>query len=331
MIALISMIYGSFYFLFFKKLKLFAESVRNISIFVGIGVVLIGAIVYSWWTFAPTTVDGRVFQYVIPIVPNVKGQVVEVPIEGTQVVQKGDVLFKIDPTPYQFQVDRLQASIDQAETQKTLAEIEVKRATGLVRSSAGPQSQLDQWNAQLASAEATIASLNAQLGNAQWQLDETVVRAPYEGYAFNLQLRPGNYVTSMPVASSLSFVSNEQKTVLASFSQSAIRYIHVGDAVEMVFRSIPGRVFAGKIKRVARASGSTQLSASGQLPTMTGQPENSRWPVVVEFDDPSEVESMPQSSGASIIAVYTDKGKPVHVISKVVMRMTAWTGYLTSP
>ena len=84
MIALLSLIYGSFYLLFFKKLKLFAESVRNISIFVGIGVVLIGAIVYAWWTFAPTTVDGRMFQYVIPIVPNVKGQVVEVPIEGTR-------------------------------------------------------------------------------------------------------------------------------------------------------------------------------------------------------------------------------------------------------
>ena len=135
----------------------------------------------------------------------------------------------------------------------------------------------------------------------------------------------------MPVASSVSFVSNEVKTVVASFSQSAIRYIHVGDAVEMVFRSVPGKVFGGTVIRLARASGSTQLSASGQLPTMTGEPENSRWAVIIEFDDPSEAENMPQSSGATIIAVYTDKGKPVHIISKVVMRMNAWTGYLTSP
>jgi RND family efflux transporter MFP subunit len=127
-------------------------------------------------------------------VPNVSGQVVEVPIEGTAVVQKGDVLFKIDPTPYQFTVDQLQASIDQAAAQKRLAEIEVERASGLVKAQAGAQSQLDQWNAQLASTVASIASLNAQLGNAQWQLDETVVRAPYDGFVFNLQLRPGNFV-----------------------------------------------------------------------------------------------------------------------------------------
>ena len=331
MIALLSLIYGSFYLLFFKKLKLFAESVRNISIFVGIGVVMIGAIVFAWWTFAPTTVDGRAFQYVIPIVPNVAGQVIEVPIQGTEVVNKGDVLFKIDPTPYQFKVDQLKASISQAEAQKKLAKIEVDRAAGLVRASAGPQSQLDQWNAQLASAEATIASLTAQLGDAQWRLDETVVRAPYEGFVFNLQLRPGNYVTTMPIASSMSFVSNEEHKVLASFSQSAIRYINEGDAVEMVFRSRPGRVYAGKIFRIAEASGSAQLAASGQMITMTGQPENSRWAVVIDFDDQAEAEGMPQSAGATIIAVYTEKGKPVHIISKVVMRMNAWMGYLTSP
>lgn len=331
MIALLSLIYGSFYILFFKKLKWFAESVRNISIFVGIGVVMIGAIVYAWWTFAPTTVDGREFQYVIPIVPNVAGQVVEVPIEGNQVVKEGAVLFKIDPTPYQFKVDQLKASIDQAEAQKKLAEIEVERATGLVKASAGPQSQLDQWNAQLASTSASITSLTAQLGDAEWRLQETVVRAPSGGYVFNLQLRPGNYVTTIPMASSVSFVSNDEEVVLASFSQSAIRYIQVGDAVEMVFRSIPGKVFSGKVARLARASGSSQLTASGQLPTFTGQPENSRWGVLINFDNQEDAELLPQSAGASIIAVYTEKGKPVHIISKVVMRMNAWMGYLTSP
>jgi RND family efflux transporter MFP subunit len=331
MIALLSLIYGSFYLLFFKKLKLFKESVRNISVFIGIGVVLIGAIVYAWWTFAPTTVDGRVFQYVIPIVPNVAGQVVEVPIEGTEPVKKDDVLFRIDPTPYQFKVDQLAASIKQAEAQKTLAEIEVERAAGLVRVSAGAQSQLDQWNAQLASAEASIASLTAQLGDAQWRLEETVVTAPSDGYAFNLQMRPGYYVTTIPLASSMSFVSTDDHKILSSFSQSAIRYINVGDPVEMVFRTRPGKVYSGKVIRIARASGTSQVSASSQLPTLTGQPEMGRWAVLIKFDNEEDENQMPQSASASIIAVYTEKGKPVHIISKVVMRMNAWMGYLTSP
>lgn len=331
MIAIISMIYASFYFLFFKKLKLFKTSPKNISIFAGVGVALIGAIIFAWWTFAPTTGDGRKFQYVIPIVPNVKGVVIEVPIEGTSVVNKGDILFKIDPTPYQFTVDQLKAAIDQAVAQKDLAAIEVKRARGLVRASAGAQSQLDQWNAKLAASSAGIASLNAQLGSAQWMLDETVVRAPYEGYVFNLQLRPGNYVTTVPLASPMSFVSAETQTVLASFSQSAIRYINIDDPVEMVFVSRPGKVYAGKIARIARGSGTSQLSANSNMEVLTGQPENSRWTVAVEFDDPAEAEGLPQSAGAKIIGVYTEKGNAFHAITKVTMRISAWTGYLTSP
>lgn len=330
MIALLSIIYSSFYVLFFKKLKLFQESVRNISIFVGIGVVMIGTIVYAWWTFAPTTVDGRVFNYVIPIVPNVKGQVIEVPVEPLVAIEKGEVLYRIDPVPYQFAVDSLAASIDQAKAQRLLAEIEVKRTTGLVRASAGAQAELDRWKAELAGAEAAIASLQAQLGNAQWQLDETVVRAPHDGYVVNLQLRPGNYVTTMPVAAAMAFVSDEAHEVIASFSQSAIRRINIGDSVEMVFAMQPGAVYTGKISHIVRSSGSAQLSASGQLPTIAGTSGASRWVVRVAFDDPEAAAELPQSAAASNLAVYTQQGKPVHVISKVVIRMSAWTGYLTS-
>ncbi len=331
MIALLTIIYSSFYLLFFKKLKLFQESVRNISIFAGIGVVMIGTIVYAWWTFAPTTVDGRVFSFVIPIVPNVKGQVIEVPAKPLIAMEKGDVLYKIEPAPYQFAVDSLAASIEQARAQRLLAEIEVKRTTELVRATAGAQAELDRWKAELAGAEASIVGLQAQLGNAQWQLDETVVRAPHDGYVVNLQLRPGNYVTTMPIAAAMAFVSDETHEVVASFSQSAIRRINIGDSVDMVFAVRPGEVYTGKISHIVKASGAAQLSASGVIPTITGTPAASRWVVRVAFDDPEAAAELPQSATASNLAVYTQSGKPVHVISKVVIRMSAWTGYLTSP
>ncbi len=49
--------------------------------------------------FAPTTTDVRVVKYVVPIVSQVKGRVIEVPVENNRPVKKGDVLFQIDPTP----------------------------------------------------------------------------------------------------------------------------------------------------------------------------------------------------------------------------------------
>lgn len=330
MIAVLSLIYGSFYLLLFKKFKIFESSVRNISIFVGIGVVLVGAIVFAWWTYAPMTIDGRVFRFIIPIVPNVKGQVVEVPVEPLVPVKEGDILYKIDPTPYQFTVDQLAASIEQANAQRRLAEIQVERSQDLVKVNAGAQAELDRWTAELASADAAIESLTAQLGTAQWQLEETVVRAPHDGRVVNLQVRPGTFVTNMPVASAMAFESNETHEVVASFSQSAIRRINVGDAVEMVFATRTGMVFAGKVTHIVRASGSAQMTASGNLPTLTGNPASPRWAVRIAFDDPEAAAELPQSASASNLAVYTQSGKPVQIISKVVIRMSAWTSYLTS-
>jgi multidrug resistance efflux pump len=327
-IAFLTICYSAFYWLFFVKLKLFAKSARNISIFVGIGVVLIGTIVFLWLTFAPTTPDGRMFQYVIQIVPNVKGTVVDVPVEPYVQINKGEMLYRIDPTPYQASVDQLEASIKQVEAQKRRAEIEVERDTKLVEQSAAAQRELDRWTAQLDETKASIESLKAQLDKARWQLEQTEVRAPHDGFVFNLQVRPGTYVTNIPLAASMAFVSDEIREVVASFSQSAIRYIQTGDPAEIVFNQLPGRVFTGTVSHVLKATGTAQLAPSGQLPKMTGVPSTGRYSVRITLDDTEA--SMSQGAGGTV-AVYTQRGKPVHIITKVVMRMQAWLAYLTSP
>jgi multidrug resistance efflux pump len=329
-IAFLTICYGAFYWLFFVKLKLFARSARNISVFVGVGVVLIGGIVFMWLTFAPTTKDGRMYQYVIQIVPNVKGQVVEVPVEPLIPLVEGDVLYRIDPTPYQATVDQLKASIDQTKAQERRAEIEVERNRKLVKQSAAAQRELDRWTASLDEAKAAIRSLEAQLRGAQWQLDETIVRAPHAGYIFNLQVRPGTYVSNIPMAAAMTFVSDEIREVVASFSQSAGRHVQVGDMAEVVFSRVPGRVFTGKVKHVMDATGTAQLAPSGQLPVLTGQPSGGRYPVRIALDDPGSDTLLPPGVGGTV-AVYTQRGKPVHIITKVVMRIQAWLGYLTSP
>ena len=59
--------------------------------------------------FAPTTTDVRVVNYIVPVVSQVRGRVIEVPVENNRPVKKGDVLFRIDPTPYQNEVHSLEA------------------------------------------------------------------------------------------------------------------------------------------------------------------------------------------------------------------------------
>jgi len=329
MIAFLSLIYGSFYFLVFGK-GWVEKSARNLSIFVAVGIVLIGAIVFAWMTVAPTTKDGRVFQFVIPIVPNVSGEVVEVPAEPIVQIQQGDVLFRIEPAPYQAAVDRFAASIEQAKVQQRLAEIEVERNRGLVGRAAGAQRDLDRWLAELDGAKAAIQSLEAQLRNAEWELGQTTVTAPNDGHIVNLQVRPGVAVRSFAATPAMTFISDEMKIVVASFSQSSIRRIQAGDSAEMVFALFPGEVFQGTVTHVVHATGVAQLTASGSIPVLTGAPASGRYAVRVAIDDPDLLDRLPQGASCSV-AVYTSIGQPFHVISMVAMRINAWMAYLTSP
>lgn len=329
MIAFISLIYASFYFLVFGK-GWIKKTVRNISIFVGVGVVLIGTIVIMWLTFAPTTADGRTFQYVVQIVPNVAGPVTEITADALVPLKEGDVLFMIDPTQYQAAVDQLEASIKRTEAQKQLADIQVKRSEGLVKRAAGSQQELDTWVAKRDEATAGIASLEAQLDNARWQLEQTIVRAPSEGYVINRQIRPGTRVTTLPATAPMTFISTIGTRILASLSQSAVRYVHIDDTVEVVFTSRPGKVYDGKVFAIAEATGEAQLAPSGEIPTFTGQPIQGRRLLLIDLNDQSIINDMGQGA-QTFVAVYTQKGKAFHVITKVMVRMQAWLGFLTNP
>src|SRR3954470_4144655 len=74
-------------------------------------VVAIAALLLMLNVFAPTTGDLRVVKYVVPVVSQVRGRVVDVPVENNRAVKKGDVLFGIDPTPYQNEVNSVQAKL----------------------------------------------------------------------------------------------------------------------------------------------------------------------------------------------------------------------------
>ena len=70
------------------------------------------------------------------------------------------------------------------------------------------------------------------------------------------------------------------------------------------------------------------MTPSGELPIFTGTPSTGRFAVRIVLDDDDVF--IPQGAGGTV-AVYTQRGKPFHIITKVLMRMQAWLAYLTSP
>lgn len=142
-------IYSFFVWLIFIKLKLLPWTTPWKVAVVIFPIVAIAAMLLLLNIFAPTTSDVRVVNYVVPVVSQVRGRVIEVPVENNRPVKKDDVLFKIDPTPYQNEVHSLEARLASEE-----AHVGVDRA------------KLEEARARLTDAESSERQLREQLNEA---------------------------------------------------------------------------------------------------------------------------------------------------------------------
>ncbi|MDN3921067.1 HlyD family secretion protein [Roseateles violae] len=135
-------IYSFFVWLIFIKYKWLPWNTASKVTVVIIPIVALTILILSLNVFAPSSANLRVYKYQIPIVSQVKGRVIEVPVEeGNRLVKKGDVLFKIDPTPYQIDVNVLTAQLATAQGSQREVEESLKGARGKIAESRGAIAQ----------------------------------------------------------------------------------------------------------------------------------------------------------------------------------------------
>ncbi len=132
MIAFLTIIYVAAVVVIFKVLKVKPRP-WPIAIMATIGVVMLGAVVVLWTLAAPISTKAVVTRYVVQIVPYVKGQVVSIPAQPNVALKKGDVLYEVDPTPYQLAVDQVQAQLHAAEDTVTQLEAGVRVAEANIK------------------------------------------------------------------------------------------------------------------------------------------------------------------------------------------------------
>lgn len=135
--------------------------------------------------------------------PRVGGYVESVAFKEGALVHKGDVLFRIDPRPFQAEVDRLTAMRTQAFAEQALAEANAQRARRLLDQRAISQQEADRLATAAQSASATLAAANAALATAKLNLGYTEVRSPIDGRVSNVRITPGNLVGSGDVLTSV--------------------------------------------------------------------------------------------------------------------------------
>jgi multidrug resistance efflux pump len=108
-------IYSFFVWMIFIKFKWLPWNTVSQTTVVIIPIVALTALILTLNVVCPSSSDVRVIKYVVQVVSQVRGRVIEVPVDGNRPVKKGEVLFKIDPTPYQLQIQQLEAQLVTAE------------------------------------------------------------------------------------------------------------------------------------------------------------------------------------------------------------------------
>lgn len=248
----------------------------------------------------------------VAIVPDVAGEVIEVPVTANTPIKAGDVLFRIDPVPFQSQVDALEAQLKLEETR--LAE-----TTQLARANAGRVYDVEQR-------QASVDQLRAQLVGARWNLDKTVVRAPADGYVTNLALRKGARVGTLPLSPVMAFIDTSETFIGMEVNQIDTRFIAPGQPVEVTFKFLPGQVHRGKVVSVLQALSTGQVQPSGSAVTPRAlQP--APFGVRVKLDDDTLAARLPAGS-AGDAAIFTEHVKAAHVIRKVLLRQIAILNYV---
>jgi multidrug resistance efflux pump len=248
----------------------------------------------------------------VAIVPSVAGEVIDVPVEPNKPLKAGDVLFRIDPVPYQAQVAAIEAQLK-------LSDIRLSQMTQLYERDSGRAFDVQQRQSE-------VDQLKAQLDGAKWNLDKTTVRAPADGYVTNLALRKGARVANLPLAPVMAFIDTSDTIIGAAIAQIDARYIEPGQPAEMTFKFMPGQVYSGKVESILQAIATGQVQMSGLAVTPKDTP-SAPFVVRIRLDDAGIAKALPAGSTGDA-AIFTDHVKLAHIIRKVLLRQIAITNYV---
>ncbi|WLI77228.1 HlyD family secretion protein [Kosakonia sp. H02] len=252
--------------------------------------VLAVAIVAAWWMWnfymqSPWTRDGKVRAEQVSITPQVSGSIVELSVKDNQFVKAGALLFRLDDTPFHIAVLNAEGQLARAQTELAKANNEARRRQHLSHNYISAE-DLDTANISVKAAQAGVAVAQAQLDQAKWQLTQTRVTAPVDGWVTNLTARSGNYATAgQPV---FALVDSHSFYVVGYFEETKLRHIREGAAAKIVLYS-GNFTLQGHVSSIGRAIYDQSVETDSGLvadikPNVPWVRLAQRVPVRIQFD-----------------------------------------------
>lgn len=161
----------------------------------------------------------------VEIRARVSGFMESIHFKDGDLVNKGDLLFVIDPRPFEAQLDVAKASLEAAKTRVNLAEREFKRAESLLKRNNISRETFDQRQAELETAKTTVLSAQAQIRIAKLNLEFTQVKAPISGRISDAKVDVGNLVEGGSAQSTLLTTLVSIDPILFTFSASEAEFL----------------------------------------------------------------------------------------------------------
>lgn len=249
--------------------------------------VLAGWFMWNYYMQSPWTRDGKVRAEQVSITPQVSGTIVELLVKDNQFVNVGDLLFRIDKTPFHIAELNAQAQLAKAQSELAKANNEANRRRHLSQNVISAE-ELDTANLNVKAMQASVDVAQATLKQAQWQLAQTDVRAPVSGWITNLSTRTGNFATTgLPL---FALVDSNSFYVMGYFEETKLRHIREGAPAQITLYS--GNIkLQGHVSSIGRAIYDQSVeSDSGLVPDIK---PNVPWvrlaqrvPVRIEFEQP---------------------------------------------
>ena len=303
--VIVSALYLAIVYLLFFKFKLVRWNGLTKALTAVVGVVILTAFLVGLQGLTPSSTQGIIAARILEVSPQVSGRIISVEVEPNIVIEEGDVLFTIDPIPFEARVQELEARLK-------LAELRLGQYEELVAARAGSEFQLEQTQAE-------IEQLEALLIGARFDLDNTVVRAPARGMVPRLFLKEGMQVS--PSRAVLTFTDTDELFVAGLFQQKALQNVKAGDVALINFPALPGQVFEAEVVTVPNAIGEGQWMASGQLPTTQTQRMTRVYPVYMTLpeDFPPDMRKV---GLAATIYIHTEGAGVVGIVAIILQ----WIG-----
>lgn len=242
-------------------------------------------LVWNYYMQSPWTRDGKIRAEQVDITPQVSGSILTLNVKDNQFVRAGDVLFQIDPTPWKIAEMNADAKLAKAQSDLSRASHEVERRRGLSQNFISAE-DLDTANMTLKAAQANFDAAKAEREHARWQLAQTNVKAPVDGWVTNLSTRVGNYAAvGHPV---FALIDSHSFYVVGYFEETKLRHIREGDRADVVLYS-DDKKLQGHVSSIGRAIHDQSLATDGKLvadikPTIPWVRLAQRVPVRIELD-----------------------------------------------